>query len=218
MTSTMQPNQNLANHPNIVVEDGRFVIAPSKALEQCVHSVIFVRHGRTSYNAEHRFQGHTDIPLDSVGRWQVQQTAQDLQNLYVKNSSRKQVVVSSDLGRAQETAHAFADSLQLEVHLDERVKERNFGAWEGQTLAHLQQEYPEDFLSWMNHQGGELRYGAEPKTHVGERGMQAVQDWGSRFDNNTDLFVFSHGAWISQTIQTLLLMPNVDSDFVGLIS
>ena len=48
-----------------------------------VHSIFLVRHGQTSYNAQHRFQGQIDIPLNEIGRWQVKQTAAELTRLYV---------------------------------------------------------------------------------------------------------------------------------------
>ncbi|MEI3493214.1 MAG: histidine phosphatase family protein [Bifidobacterium animalis] len=57
-------------------------------------------------------QGSIDIPLDEVGLWQVNQSAQSLIKLYVlPDPSRHQLVVSSDLERSMQTAHAFADRL-----------------------------------------------------------------------------------------------------------
>ena len=37
--------------------------------------LCLVRHGETSWNAEHRLQGHTDIPLNATGRAQAEATA-----------------------------------------------------------------------------------------------------------------------------------------------
>ncbi|MEK8228498.1 histidine phosphatase family protein [Oerskovia sp. M15] len=36
-------------------------------------TVVFLRHGRTEYNAAMRLQGQVDIPLDAVGHWQAEQ-------------------------------------------------------------------------------------------------------------------------------------------------
>ena len=65
-----------------------------------VHSIVLVRHGRTSYNAAHRLQGQIDIPLDKVGEWQVRQTGDALADLFVRRCPDvpNQVVVASDLG------------------------------------------------------------------------------------------------------------------------
>lgn len=192
----------------------------SAAHMQHVRSITLVRHGRTSYNAQHRLQGQVDIPLDEVGRWQVKQTAQALRELYVDHQKKavNQLVVCSDLGRAAATAHAFADPLGLEVHPDARVRERSFGDWEGVSVEELAERYPEDYRSWAEFRGGELKYGAEPKDHVGCRGVEALNEWVLKGGEDTDLYVFSHGAWITQTLQTLLGLNRVHDDFADVLA
>ncbi|MBW3080654.1 histidine phosphatase family protein [Bifidobacterium saguinibicoloris] len=190
-----------------------------------VRSIFLIRHGRTSYNAAHRLQGQVDIPLDAVGEWQVRRTAEALKSLYVdqRPSVTDRLIVCSDLSRAHATAQAFADVLGgaaagVEVHDDARVRERSFGDWDGHAVSELAERYPEDFRSWMDHTGGELKYGAEPKEHVGERGVEALLDWSTRAGDDTDLYMFSHGAWISQTVQTLLGLSGVDPTFASVVS
>lgn len=244
-----------------------------------VHSIFLIRHGQTSYNSQHRWQGQIDIPLNDVGRWQVKQTAAELTRLYVhgstdktfdiqagigqetdsdgerieyfgshfspapsepqsqsqsgpaaaslsasgptsslKLSERRQLVVASHLSRAQETAHIFADPLGIEVNTDERIAERSFGEWEGLSMDEIKSRFPEDYASWEHFGGGELKHGAEPKEHVGRRGMAALKDWAYKAGDNTDLFVFSHGAWINQTLQMLLRLTDAHPDFTSLVS
>ena len=187
---------------------------------QHVHAITLVRHGRTAFNAQHRLQGQINIPLDEVGEWQVRQTARALRELYVDHRPDipNRLVVCSDLDRAAATAHAFADPLGLTVHADERVRERSFGDWEGVAVEELAERYPEDYRSWAEFRGGELKYGAESKEHVGKRGVEALNDWAMRAGTDTDLFVFSHGAWISQTLQTLLGLNEVQPDFASILS
>lgn len=185
-----------------------------------VGSITLIRHGRTAFNAEGRLQGQSDIALDETGLWQVEQAAEALRRLYVEGvgKGRRQVVVSSDLKRALQTAHAFADPLHVPVQTDERVRERNFGEWEGMTLKDIQERWPEDYADWAGFRGGEMSHGAEAKSDVGARGVAALTDWSGRYDDDTDLFVFSHGAWISQTLQTLIGLSEVHPDFAGLLS
>lgn len=184
-----------------------------------VRSITLVRHGRTSYNLRHCFQGQIDIPLDDVGRWQAGQTAAALTDLYVRpNPERHQLVISSDLSRAMATAQAFADPLSLPVHPDERVRERDFGEWEGKELAELERECPEDFRSWAQYRGGELRHGAETKEHVGKRGVEALNHWSRQAGDDTDLFVFSHGSWIAQTVQTLMGLGCIHPEYADVVS
>ena len=85
-------------------------------------------------------------------------------------------------------------------------------------MAELAERYPEDFRSWMESRGGELKYGAEPKEAVGKRGVAALEDWSTRAGDDTDLFVFSHGAWIAQTLQTLLGISAIDPTFSTVVS
>lgn len=185
-----------------------------------VRSITLVRHGRTAYNAQHRLQGQIDIPLDEVGLWQVRQTADALRELYVAHhpDAPRQLVVCSDLRRAAATAHAFADPLGLEVHPDIRVRERSFGDWEGIAVEELARRFPDDYRSWAEFRGGELEHGAEPKQEVGRRGVEALNDWAAKAGSDTDLYVFSHGAWISQTLQTLLGLSQVHGDFADVLS
>lgn len=185
-----------------------------------VRSIFLIRHGRTSYNAAHRLQGQVDIPLDEVGVWQAERTAETLRRLYVEErpAVTRRIVVCSDLGRAAATAHAFADPLGLEVHPDARVRERSFGDWDGMPVSELAERYPEDYRSWAEFRGGEMRHGAEAKTEVGRRGVEALREWAARGGEDTDLFVFSHGAWISQTLQTMLGISEAFPDFATLLS
>ena len=177
--------------------------------EQLARRVIFVRHGRTHYNAIHRIQGMVDIPLDAKGMWQVTETGKELRRLYVdtdeaREQGIKQFVLASDLTRAAQTAHAFADPLGLDVHFDTRVRERYFGEWEAKSQKELMENYPEDFRGWLEGKGSELVHGAESKQHTGARGAEAVNEWAQKLDSSTDLYVFSHGSLIAQTIQYLL--------------
>ena len=144
-----------------------------------VRSIFLIRHGRTSYNAAHKLQGQVDIPLDALGEWQVKQTAAALKSLYVdrRPEINHRFIVCSDLKRAHATAQAFADVLGgIEPVDDPRIRERSFGDWDGLAVAELAERYPEDFRSWMQSRGGELKYGAEPKEAVGKRGVAALED------------------------------------------
>lgn len=112
-------------------------------------------------------------------------------------SGRTMRVVSSDLFRAQQTAHAFADILGLDVHLDARLRERSFGQWEGMTREEIRERFPEGFRSWTAHTGGELDYGVESRTDLGARGATTIADYvrtHAQDPTPTTLFVVSHGS------------------------
>ena len=184
-----------------------------------VRSITLVRHGRTSYNLAGRVQGSIDIPLDDVGVWQARQTGDALRRLYVERDPvARQLVVASDLRRANRTAHLFADPLGLEVHADPRLRERSFGDWEGMSGEELDAQWPKDFELWCRCLGGEMRHRAESHEHAGERGVEALRDWSHRADADTDLFVFSHGALIENMLQVLFGIGLALPDFVSVTS
>lgn len=91
-------------------------------------SFYFVRHGETDWNKEARIQGHTDIPLNETGRQQAEHAVGVLARMPID------VIVSSSLGRAYETASIINAGLQKPLVVDEGLKERNYGQYEGLLL------------------------------------------------------------------------------------
>lgn len=93
-----------------------------------------IRHGETTWNAERRVQGHTDVPLHDGGREQAFRTGQRLAD------TRFAAVYSSDLIRARETAEiivAASNTGPYEIVYDERLREVSFGELEGKTWTEM---------------------------------------------------------------------------------
>ena len=76
------------------------------------------RHGQTTFNAERRFQGQSDVPLNATGLEQAAEAAPYLAAL------RPDAIFSSDLSRAAATAAALARLTGLPVQLDKDLRER----------------------------------------------------------------------------------------------
>jgi 2,3-bisphosphoglycerate-dependent phosphoglycerate mutase len=104
--------------------------------------IILVRHGETDWNATGRIQGHNDTPLNVAGRQQARRAAQRLACEPVR------ALYSSDLARACETATIIGQPLGLTVVTSPRLRERQYGAWEGLTAAEIQARYPEQYAEW----------------------------------------------------------------------
>jgi len=96
-----------------------------------------VRHGRTAWNVDGRFQGHTDVPLDAIGRAQALRLAQHLR------AESFVAAVTSDLARARETAEIIAQDRSLTLRADARWREMQFGTWEGRTWAEIVARNPQ---------------------------------------------------------------------------
>ena len=136
----------------------------------------------------------------------------------VPASSRRMVVVSSDLFRALQTAHAFADMLGLDVTADARLRERSFGEWEGMTREEILEQYADDYHSWRAHTGGETKHGVESRIHTGRRGAEAVRDIVAKHHDETmptTLLLVGHRSWIVATVAVLLDMDPDDLNNVG---
>ena len=106
------------------------------------------RHGQTDWNRQMRFQGRADPPLNEQGREQARQLAERLAG------ERVDVVYSSPLLRARETAEIVAARLAVEVELDEGFMEIDVGSWQGLTRADLEKRSPDALRSWLNHGPG----------------------------------------------------------------
>jgi len=90
-------------------------------------SLIIVRHGRTSYNAQGLLQGRVDNPLDAVGEDQAVAVGEYL----VPHINDETVIISSPLLRARSTAQAIANRTGISVTIDERWTELAYGIYEG---------------------------------------------------------------------------------------
>lgn len=162
--------------------------------------VFLVRHGETQWNVEQKMQGQTDIPLNPTGQRQARSLGQWMAKLRLKPD----VVVSSDLSRAMETAQIISDILECgPVHSDPAWREVNFGVWEGLTWSEIREKYPEL----------EARYHVAPdEVHIpaGET-QKEVQDRMRRALDGliatypaSDILVVSHGGAIRLLLAGLL--------------
>ncbi|HJR88092.1 MAG TPA: histidine phosphatase family protein [Acidimicrobiia bacterium] len=98
---------------------------------------LVIRHGQAEGNADHRFIGQTDVPLDALGRHQAEALAKRLTPLPIKR------ILSSDLSRARDTIAPAAEGLGLPVETDSRLREVANGAWTGLLPSEIQAGWPE---------------------------------------------------------------------------
>ena len=90
-------------------------------------NLYVVRHGQTDWNIQTRMQGRTDIPLNSTGIKQAQETALALKDIPID------FIISSPLKRALDTANYINFYKNVPILIDERIIERSFGELEGKT-------------------------------------------------------------------------------------
>ena len=128
-------------HPPVSAESPLKFLASSTMPMQATR-LIAIRHGETAWNVDTRLQGHLDIPLNSKGFWQAAQVARALA------SEPIDVVYSSDLLRAWQTANAIAFATKAPLIANTGLRERGFGSFEGKTYAEIATEWPEQSELW----------------------------------------------------------------------
>lgn len=174
-------------------------------------TLILWRHGRTAWNLEGRFQGHTDIPLDEVGLRQAEVAAKVLAGL------APTAIVASDLQRTRQTAAALEAATGLTATTDARLRESAGGAWEGRLLAEIGAAQPQALATWLA--GGDVPAdGAETRAEVATRAAAAVTDALAGSDDSDVLVVVTHGGTSRSLTATLLGLPRAHWGVLGGLS
>jgi probable phosphoglycerate mutase len=163
--------------------------------------VVVVRHGRTAYNHEDRWQGQLDVPLDDVGRHQAALMGPQVGSL------DPVAIVSSDLSRARVTADAVAATTGLPVREDPRLREINAGQWQGLTGAEVRARFPQE--TERVRAGEDIRRGVDGETwgELGARVAAALRDLASGLPEKSVGVAVTHGAAARAGIGVLLGLP-----------
>lgn len=174
--------------------------------------VVIWRHGRTEWNLAKRFQGSTDVPLDDVGRAQAARSARMLATL------DPDLIVSSDLSRARETAEVLARLADCEVVIDPGLRETHAGAWEGLTNVEIQAQFPEEWAAWRRGEPIRRGGGGELDTEVAARVLAAIERTLEKVPPDGTLVVISHGGAGRLAIASLLGLPREHWSALGALS
>jgi len=140
-----------------------------------VTRIIAIRHGETAWNVDTRIQGQLDIPLNDTGRWQAERLARAL-------AAREaiDVVYTSDLLRAWETARPVAEATGAPLHTDEGLRERGFGSFQGKTFTEIEAAMPEEARRWRQRDPFWAPPGGESLTTMRRRVIETLHVLASR--------------------------------------
>lgn len=149
--------------------------------------ILLARHGETEWNAERRWQGHTDVPLNALGRDQAHDLAARLAGEHLD------VIYASDLSRARETAEIVGAALGVPVRTLPELREIDVGSWSGRTTEEIQREdhgardrVREHGYGWE---------GGETPAQMAERVVAAVRELAAAHPDGRILLV-AHGGVI----------------------
>jgi len=165
-------------------------------------TLILLRHGRTAWNAAGRAQGHTDVPLDDVGRAQAAGAASAIAAL------APVLVRSSDLARAAETADVVAAACGLPVARDPRLREYDVGERAGLTIPEFAAAFPSEHARWAaaggSFESADSVAGAESTSDVLARMLPALRSAFSALAPGETGVVVGHGAALRVALLALL--------------
>ncbi|MCL6796912.1 histidine phosphatase family protein [Bacillus altitudinis] len=148
-------------------------------------AICLVRHGETDWNAAKRIQGRTDIPLNDTGKWQAEQTG-----LYLKDA-HWDVVISSPLSRAKETAHLILQHVHAPLIIMDDFIERDYGDAEGMSFEERQKLFPNKQYPNM-----------EPLSALQDRMLEGIEKVRATYPDQRVLIV-AHGAAIHALLTSL---------------
>jgi broad specificity phosphatase PhoE len=164
------------------------------------NQIILWRHGQTDWNVANKFQGHTDIPLNDVGKFQVAHAAPLIAAI------NPTMIISSDLQRAKDTAHELVKLTGIEPLVDARLRETNCGNWEGLTGAEIREYDLANLREWS--MGGDNPAGGigERRSEVAARAVAAITDALAGRDGER-IVVATHGGTSRTIVGSYLELP-----------
>ncbi len=162
--------------------------------------LVLLRHGETTWSAEHRYQGATDTPLSDAGRAQVAALAERLRGESFAEFR------SSPLRRALDTASAVATRHEAPVTVDERLREIGFGHWEGLTHEEIRGQAPERYAGWMADPGDTVPPDGETMAAVLERVGGLWRELAGR-PRDATIALVGHGACLRALLCLALEVP-----------
>ena len=147
--------------------------------------LCLVRHGQSDGNATGRFGGHSPTPLSALGVEQAEITARTLA------TERINVIYSSDLYRAVQTAAPLAELLDLPIIETSAFRERKVGVLEGKTFDESRVEYPKDYYALINRNIHHVITEGESYRQLLKRATKALHEV-LRTHQGENIVIFSH--------------------------
>jgi broad specificity phosphatase PhoE len=148
--------------------------------------LILIRHGETDWNIEGRYQGQSNVPLNSTGRQQTEELARKLRHEVLD------AIFSSDLARAQQTAELISQINGAPLFLDRRLREIHQGEWEGMLFDDIRSRYKKAFEERLRDPLQVAPPGGETVGQLRERVLEAIDEIVTHYPHSS-VAIVSHG-------------------------
>jgi len=163
-------------------------------------ALILARHGETAWNVERIYRGRSEVNLDEAGIKQA-----ELLGKYL-SSWKLDVIYSSPLKRAVETASAVARYQKVHVHVAMGLTDFDYGEWQSLPEREVQRLYPALLEEWRNNPEKVKMPGGESLEDVKKRALEVVNDVVPKYEGN--MLLVSHRVVIKVLIYSLLGLDN----------
>lgn len=182
-------------------------------------TLLFIRHGYSEGNKDHRFSGQMDFPLDEAGRLQALDVAD-----YLCNTYHVDAIYSSDLSRAYNTVKPLSDALSLPIHTEKALREIDVGLWKGVLRSEVEKLYPETYEIYQKNPGLVRFDGGESFLEMRERALNAVQKIVAENKGKT-VVIATHGGvirvlrtvWENIPLERMVEIPQVPNASVTVV-
>ncbi len=155
--------------------------------------IYIIRHGETKKNKEKRLQGRSDSPLNEKGKQECRQ----VRDFFKGQGIIFDKVYSSPLQRAADTARIITDG-QIEIHLDDRLLEMDYGSYEGSSLENPSPEIIHFFSDFVHNPAPE---GMESLKHVTNRLGEFLNEIG--LDSPENILITTHAIAMKGALEYL---------------
>lgn len=172
--------------------------------------LVLVRHGQTAWNAEGRWQGQTDVPLDQTGQGQAAAMAGAVAARYDVS-----LLWSSDLTRAVQTCEHLHRLTGLVPTPEPGLREIFTGAWEGLLAADIEARWPDDYHRWIDGEDFTRAGGAETRAEVAARTAGALRAIAAATPPTATSVVVGHGASLRAGAALLVGLPMATISVLG---
>jgi probable phosphoglycerate mutase len=166
-----------------------------------ITKIFLIRHGETLWNSEQRIQGHIDSQLNPTGFAQAQALAQRLQ------SQNFAALYSSDLARAYQTAQCLAQTTGLSIEIDQRLRERNLGCFQGLTHSEVQQQFPQEYHRYKTFDPDYIIPNGESFRQFRQRCINCLEELVQKHLGE-HILVVSHGGVLVSAFKHILNLPD----------